>query len=63
MTAPFAGVVVAIPHAREEQVGAGTALVVLEAMKMEHEVLAEIDGVVAAWRWRSATRSRRASCC
>jgi acetyl-CoA carboxylase carboxyltransferase component len=46
VTAPFAGVVVAIPHAREEQVGAGTALVVLEAMKMEHEVLAETDGVV-----------------
>jgi acetyl-CoA carboxylase carboxyltransferase component len=46
VTAPFAGVVVAIAHAREEQVGAGTALVVLEAMKMEHEVLAEIDGVV-----------------
>jgi acetyl-CoA carboxylase carboxyltransferase component len=44
--APFAGVVVAIPHAREELVGAGSALVVLEAMKMEHEVLAEIDGVV-----------------
>jgi len=44
--APFAGVVVAIPHAPEERVGAGTALVVLEAMKMEHEVLAEIDGVL-----------------
>ncbi len=48
VTAPFAGVVVAIPHAREEQVGAGSALVVLEAMKMEHEVIAEIDGVVRA---------------
>jgi acetyl-CoA carboxylase carboxyltransferase component/biotin carboxyl carrier protein len=46
VTAPFAGVVVAIPHARKEQVGPGTAVVVLEAMKMEHEVLAEIDGVV-----------------
>jgi len=45
--APFAGVVVAIPHARDVQVGAGTAVVVLEAMKMEHEVLAEIDGVVS----------------
>jgi acetyl-CoA carboxylase carboxyltransferase component len=47
VTAPFAGVVVAIPHAREEHVGAGSPLVVLEAMKMEHEVLAEIDGVLA----------------
>ncbi len=46
VTAPFAGVVVAITHAREEQVGVGMVLVVLEAMKMEHEVLAEIDGVV-----------------
>ena len=46
VTAPFAAVVVAIPHAREEHVGAGTALLVLEAMKMEHEVLAEIDGVL-----------------
>jgi acetyl-CoA carboxylase carboxyltransferase component len=44
--APFAGVVVAIAPACEERVGAGSALVVLEAMKMEHEVLAEIDGVV-----------------
>jgi acetyl-CoA carboxylase carboxyltransferase component len=48
VTAPFAGVVVAIPHAREERVGSGSALVVLEAMKMEHEVVAEIDGVVLA---------------
>jgi acetyl-CoA carboxylase carboxyltransferase component len=48
VTAPFAGVVVAIPHAREERVGTGSALVVLEAMKMEHEVVAEIDGVVLA---------------
>jgi acetyl-CoA carboxylase carboxyltransferase component len=44
--APFAGVVVALPRGREEPVGAGTAVVVLEAMKMEHEVLAEVDGVV-----------------
>ncbi|HXR29172.1 MAG TPA: carboxyl transferase domain-containing protein [Solirubrobacteraceae bacterium] len=46
VTAPFAGVVVAIPHGHEEQVRAGTAVVVLEAMKMEHEVLAETAGVV-----------------
>jgi len=46
VTAPFAGVVVSIPHASEEHVGAGAPLVVLEAMKMEHEVLAETDGVV-----------------
>jgi acetyl-CoA carboxylase carboxyltransferase component len=46
VTAPFAGVVVAIAHQLDEPVGAGSALVVLEAMKMEHEVLAETDGVV-----------------
>jgi acetyl-CoA carboxylase carboxyltransferase component len=46
VTAPFAGVVVSIPHASEEHVGAGAPLVVLEAMKMEHEVLAETDAVV-----------------
>jgi acetyl-CoA carboxylase carboxyltransferase component len=44
--AEFAGVVVAIAHGADERVGAGTPLVVLEAMKMEHEVLAQTDGVV-----------------
>ncbi len=44
--AEFAAVVVAIPHGASERVGAGSPLVVLEAMKMEHEVLAETDGVV-----------------
>jgi acetyl-CoA carboxylase carboxyltransferase component len=46
--AQFAGVVVAIAHGADERVGAGTPLVVLEAMKMEHEVLAETDGVVTS---------------
>jgi acetyl-CoA carboxylase carboxyltransferase component len=46
VNAPFAGVVVALPHGADGHVGAGTAVVVLEAMKMEHEVLAEIDGIV-----------------
>ncbi|HEX3510858.1 MAG TPA: carboxyl transferase domain-containing protein, partial [Solirubrobacteraceae bacterium] len=46
VTAPFAGVVVAIPHASAEPVGAGSPVVVLEAMKMEHEVLAEAAGTV-----------------
>jgi acetyl-CoA carboxylase carboxyltransferase component len=44
--AQFAGVVVAIAHGADERVGAGTPLMVLEAMKMEHEILAERDGVV-----------------
>jgi acetyl-CoA carboxylase carboxyltransferase component len=46
VTAPFAGVVVATPLAREQRVLAGSPLVVIEAMKMEHEVLAAIDGVI-----------------
>jgi acetyl-CoA carboxylase carboxyltransferase component len=44
--APFAGVVVALPRSASERVGAGAPVAVLEAMKMEHEVLAETDGVV-----------------
>ncbi|HXC46197.1 MAG TPA: carboxyl transferase domain-containing protein [Solirubrobacteraceae bacterium] len=46
VTAPFAGVVVAVEHAPGALVQAGAVLVVLEAMKMEHEVLAESDGLV-----------------
>jgi len=44
--APFAGVVVSIAYGADAPVAAGTALLVLEAMKMEHEVLAEAGGVV-----------------
>jgi acetyl-CoA carboxylase carboxyltransferase component len=44
--APFTGVVVAVEHEPGRAVRAGAALMVLEAMKMEHEVLAETDGVV-----------------
>jgi acetyl-CoA carboxylase carboxyltransferase component len=47
VTAPFAGVVVAVEHAPGGLVQAGSALVVLEAMKMEHEVVCETDGVVS----------------
>jgi acetyl-CoA carboxylase carboxyltransferase component len=46
VTAPFAGVVVTIEHEPGGSVGVGGLLVVLEAMKMEHEVLAEADGIV-----------------
>jgi acetyl-CoA carboxylase carboxyltransferase component len=46
VTAPMAGVVVAIARGPRERVGAGTPVVVLEAMKMEHEVLAHGAGVV-----------------
>jgi pyruvate/2-oxoglutarate dehydrogenase complex dihydrolipoamide acyltransferase (E2) component len=46
VTAPFAGTVIAIAHGPDERVQAGVALVVLEAMKMEHEIVADRDGVV-----------------
>jgi acetyl-CoA carboxylase carboxyltransferase component len=44
--APFAGTVIAVARGPEETFNAGAALIVLEAMKMEHEVIAEDDGVV-----------------
>jgi acetyl-CoA carboxylase carboxyltransferase component len=44
--APFAGTVIAIERSAGEAVSAGAAVIVLEAMKMEHEVIAEADGVV-----------------
>ena len=44
--APFAGTVIAIAHGPSDEVRAGAALVVLEAMKMEHEIVAGTDGVV-----------------
>ncbi|HWF53563.1 MAG TPA: carboxyl transferase domain-containing protein [Solirubrobacteraceae bacterium] len=47
LLAPFAGTVVAIPPGLQQPVDAGSAVVVLEAMKMEHELLAEADGVLA----------------
>jgi acetyl-CoA carboxylase carboxyltransferase component len=46
VTAPFAGVVIAMAHGIDDHVRAGTPLVVLEAMKMEHEVIAQADGVL-----------------
>jgi acetyl-CoA carboxylase carboxyltransferase component len=44
--APFAGTVVAVWHAGHGSVTAGQVLVVIEAMKMEHEIAAEVDGTV-----------------
>ena len=46
LRAPFAATVVALPHASDTQVRAGAAVVVLEAMKMEHELTADTDAVV-----------------
>jgi len=46
VVAPFAGTVIAIAHQPDEPVIPGTALIVLEAMKMEHEVIAQAGGMV-----------------
>jgi acetyl-CoA carboxylase carboxyltransferase component len=46
--APFSGTVIAIARGADETIIAGAAVIVLEAMKMEHEVVAERDGVVRA---------------
>jgi acetyl-CoA carboxylase carboxyltransferase component len=44
--APFAATVIAVARQANEPVAPGTALIVLEAMKMEHEVIAQTGGVV-----------------
>jgi acetyl-CoA carboxylase carboxyltransferase component len=46
LTAPFAGTVIALARQDQGPLPAGTAVVVLEAMKMEHEVVSEADGRV-----------------
>ena len=46
LLAPFTGTVVAIAAAADQHVTTGEAVVVIEAMKMEHEIVAEQDGVV-----------------
>ena len=46
LRAPFSGTVVSVPNAAEDAVHAGTPVVILEAMKMEHEIVAEQDGIV-----------------
>jgi pyruvate/2-oxoglutarate dehydrogenase complex dihydrolipoamide acyltransferase (E2) component len=46
LEAPFTGTVIALAHVAGDRVRAGEAVVIIEAMKMEHEVIAEIDGVV-----------------
>lgn len=46
IVAPFAGTVIAIARAPEEHVRAGAAVIVLEAMKMEHRIEAPVGGTV-----------------
>ncbi len=46
LTAPFAGTVVAVPDQPGAVLAAGAPVIVLEAMKMEHELVAEADCTV-----------------
>ncbi|MCW3039319.1 MAG: ATP-grasp protein [Solirubrobacterales bacterium] len=46
ITAPMHGKVIAVAATVGDEVRAGQRLVVLEAMKMEHELVAEVDGVL-----------------
>jgi hypothetical protein len=41
LLAPFAGTVVSVPHSIDETISAGAPVIVLEAMKMEHELIAD----------------------
>jgi acetyl-CoA/propionyl-CoA carboxylase biotin carboxyl carrier protein len=47
VTSPMPGTVLAVRVAAGDEVTAGTPLVVVEAMKMEHTVTAPVDGVVS----------------
>jgi acetyl-CoA carboxylase carboxyltransferase component len=47
LVAPFTGTVVATPAAADQHVTAGAPVVVIEAMKMEHEIVAAQDATVA----------------
>ena len=48
LVAPFTGTVVATPAAADQHVAAGMPVVVIEAMKMEHEIVADRDATVTA---------------
>ncbi|CAN7488434.1 acetyl/propionyl/methylcrotonyl-CoA carboxylase subunit alpha [Rhizobium sp. LjRoot254] len=49
MTAPMPGIIRAILATPGERVAKGTALIIMEAMKMEHTIRAPSDGVVDAF--------------
>jgi 3-methylcrotonyl-CoA carboxylase alpha subunit len=46
LTAPMPGKVVAVIAAKGQEVKKGDALVIMEAMKMEHTIAAPSDGLV-----------------
>jgi acetyl-CoA/propionyl-CoA carboxylase biotin carboxyl carrier protein len=53
LTSPMPGTVLAVRVGVSEQVTAGTPLLVVEAMKMEHTITAQADGVVSELYVRS----------
>ena len=46
--APMPGTILDVMVTRGEQVAAGQALILMEAMKMEHKVVAPTDGLIEA---------------
>jgi len=51
LTAPMPGVVTLLSAKPGETIAAGEALLVMEAMKMEHAIKAPYDGVIKAYRF------------
>jgi 3-methylcrotonyl-CoA carboxylase alpha subunit len=56
LMAPMSGTVVAVMVKAGDRVAKGAALMILEAMKMEHTIAAPADGTVAAVHYRAGDR-------
>ncbi|MCP3024914.1 acetyl/propionyl/methylcrotonyl-CoA carboxylase subunit alpha [Cupriavidus basilensis] len=61
LLAPLSARIVAVKAAAGEAVQAGQVLVVLEAMKMEHAIVAPFDGVIAQLHAREGGQARAGS--
>ncbi|NDP43719.1 MAG: acetyl-CoA carboxylase biotin carboxyl carrier protein subunit, partial [Aromatoleum sp.] len=56
LTAPMSGTVVAVLVTAGDRVAKGAALMILEAMKMEHTITAPAAGTVATVNYRAGDR-------